>query len=422
MEERLLLSLKPLCIGIDEEILRDFVSRMDPEYFDRFQPKEIARHISLVDRLDPDHPCQVDITLQRTGLYDLVIVAYDYFSEFATICGLLSAFGLDIRAGHIYTFAEAQPVRPSPAYSPLRKPPSGRRRSGLARKKIVDWVQVRPLATSPWLPDDQRRFVEELTTLLQLLEARRYQEARGRINRQLVETLSRARGRFPGLLHPVYIQFDNEASLTDTVMDIRSTDTPAFLYAFANALSMRGIYIHKAGLETIGPELHDRLYVRDRHGHKITDAAAQHELRATAVLIKQFTQFLTWAPDPAKAVEYFDQFLDRILGEAGHAPAAKALKLLKHKQTLALLARLLGSSEFLWEDFLRRQHANLLPLLESYQRFPLVRRRTDLTRELRMKLGRAKAEGPRRRIINEFKDEEMFRIDMKHLAEPSLPL
>lgn len=36
----------------------------------------------------------------------ITIVAYDYFSEFAMICGLLSAFGLNIEEGDIYTFSE----------------------------------------------------------------------------------------------------------------------------------------------------------------------------------------------------------------------------------------------------------------------------------------------------------------------------
>ena len=42
----------------------------------------------------------------RDGHFELTVVAYDYFAEFATICGLLSAFGLNIEEGQIYTFSE----------------------------------------------------------------------------------------------------------------------------------------------------------------------------------------------------------------------------------------------------------------------------------------------------------------------------
>jgi glutamate-ammonia-ligase adenylyltransferase len=419
LSDQLLQTLTSRCPDADEEIVRDFVSRMDPDYFGRFDPDEIVHHIRLAARLDLDHPCQATIRQRPDGLYDVAIVAYDYFSEFATVCGLLSACGLDIREGSIYTFAEA------PAHPGGRGRQSGMprrrdsRRAGLARKKIVDVFRVRPLAGVPFTAERQRQLADALGNMVRLLDANRFQEARNLVNRRLVETLGRSRSAFTGLLQPVHIQFDNEQSPTDTVMDIRSVDTPAFLYAFSNALAMRGLYIHKARFENRGAELRDRFFVRGRHGQKLNSPAEQQELRLTAALIKQFTHFLTWAPDPGKAMDAFDRFLDRILEESRDG---RALEFLKQKQTLTLLAQLLGTSDFLWEDFLRRQHANLLPVLEGFQRVALIRPRAELTRNLRRRLGRVRTEERRRQALNLFKDQEMFRIDMKHLLDPSTTL
>ncbi|HEV8539971.1 MAG TPA: hypothetical protein VGQ60_02300 [Nitrospiraceae bacterium] len=419
MRDQWLKALKPFCGNVEEEVIRDFVSRMDEDYFTRFAPPDIAGHVQLAARLDPDHPCQTAISKQTDGLFDIVVVAYDYFSEFGVICGLLSAFGLDIREGSIDTSADA-PTLPAPSGRGAGVP---RRRTGirpgLARKKIVDHFLVRPMAGASFDAAAQRRFTEELDRTIRLLDANRFQEARSRVNRQLVETLSRQRGAFTGLLYPVQIRFDNEASPHDTLMDIRSTDTPAFLYAFANALAMRGLYVRKARFENVGTQLHDRFYVRGRHGHKIEEPAEQQELTATATLIKQFTHFLTWAPDPAKAMEHFDHFLDRILEEAR---AGKTLEFLKDKKTLALLAQLLGTSDFLWEDFLRRQHTNLLPLLDKYRRGPLLRPRPSLARDLRKRLAALRTAEQRRRALNQYKDEELFRIDMQHLVNPTAGL
>ena len=89
--------------------------------------------------------------------------------------------------------------------------------------------------------------------MLRLLDSQRFQEARHRVNRRLVETLDRTRRGFTGLLHPVRIDFDNHHSPTDTVIEIRSMDTPAFLYAFANALAMRGVYIRKVRFNRSAP-------------------------------------------------------------------------------------------------------------------------------------------------------------------------
>ena len=410
-------TLRALCPDVGEDVLRDFVSRMDAEYFERFQPADIARHIALAGRLDPDHPSQVSVAERAGGQFDVAIVAYDYFSEFAALCGLLSSFGLDIREGSIYTFADSQAPPPRQGPDGLRRRATVR--PGLSRKKIVDVFLVHPLPGMQFDATQQRRFTGEIDRLVRLLDAKRFREARRAVNRRLVETLGRSRSSFTGLLAPVDIRFDNSLSPSSTVMDIRSTDTPAFLYAFANALTMRGLYIHKARFEHVGTELHDRFDVRSRHGRKIEGQAEQQELTLTATLIKQFTQHLTWAPDPGKAMDAFDQFLDQIFTEARDR---KALKFLGASKTLPLLARLLGTSDFLWEDFLRRQHGNLLPLLENYQKTPLVRPRAELTRELRRHVAGAKTDERRRRALNQYKDRELFRIDMKHLLEPASTL
>lgn len=411
-------SLLALAPDMPTDVVRDFVSRMDEEYFQRFQPADIIRHLQLIERLTPDHPCDVSITAHEDGFL-LAIVAYDYFSEFAAIAGLLSSYRLDIREGALYTYTTYTdspcPITPRP---PTKwKRPHGR--PGLIRKKIVDVFRVRPLPGSTFGPAEQRRLSNELEQVVRLLDTLQFADARRFVNRRLVETLSAARGAFHGLLAPIQIRFDNQASPTSTAMDIRSTDTPAFLYAFALALSMRGLYIHQARFEHVGDELHDRFFVRGRHGRKIESKAEQQELLVTATLAKQFTQHLIWAPDPTKALESFDQFLDQLFRDAN---GKKTLAFLSRKSTLPLLARLLGTSEYLWEDFVRRQHANLLPILDAYRDTPLVRSRQQLALALRRPFARARTDERRRTLLNQFKDQELFRIDMKHLLDRTTTL
>jgi [glutamine synthetase] adenylyltransferase / [glutamine synthetase]-adenylyl-L-tyrosine phosphorylase len=410
--------VKALCPDIDDEVIRDFLSRMDSEYLQQFQVAQMAAHIHLAARLDAEHLSQVAVEPRADGSLDVAVVAYDYFSEFAVICGLLSSFSLDIREGRIYTFSEPV-VAPPPRRVLTATRGRAPRRSALSRKKIVDLFRVQPISGAPVGPDLWAQFAQELEEMVRLLDAQRFQEARNRVNRRLVETLDRSRSRFTGLLHPVQIDFDNDQSQTDTVIDLRSIDTPAFLYAFANGLAMRGLYIRKARFQRVGVELHDRFFVQGRHGGKIVDADDQQELRVTATLIKQFTHFLTWAPDPAKALDHFDRFLDQLLDGSR---SGRALDFLKEKKTLTTLARLLGASDFLWEDFLRRQHANLLPIVESYQQLQLVRPKSDMIRELRKRLSSNRSDEQRRRTLNQYKDQELFRIDMKHLLDSDTSL
>lgn len=417
MRESLLKTLASLCPDVEDEVLQDFVSRMDQEYFEWFQPEAIAHHVQLASKLTPDHLCELSVRDKQAGQSEVSIVAYDYFSEFATICGLLSSFGLNIEEGRIYTFSDAAalPARPATAWPSKR--PKGR--PGLSRKKIVDVFLVHPVSGERFSAPEQTALTEALTHMMQLLDSGQFKEARQQVNRRLIERLGKQRSSFTGLLHTVQITFDNSQSQTDTIMDIRSDDTPAFLYAFANALAMRNIYIAKAQFENEGTKLHDRFHVRNRDGKKLLDPTDQQQLRLTAVLIKQFTHALTWAPDPAKALESFDQFLDLIVAETGKKGRTKALDFISDKKRFPLLARLLGASDYLWEDFLRRQHGNLLPLLTEYRDAPLIKPQATLRKELNRLIARVKTDEARKEVLNQFKDRELFRIDMKHIVEPS---
>jgi glutamate-ammonia-ligase adenylyltransferase len=356
---------------------------------------------------------------KRAGRSEISIVAYDYFSEFAAICGVLSAFGLNIEEGQIYTFVEATPS-PLPRREAPSRPRRPKGRPGLRRKKIVDVFLVHPIDRTGFLPPQHNALRQTLTEIIQLLDAGRFEEARQYVNRRLVERLDKQRSAFTGLLRTVRITFDNSQSPTDTIMDIRSDDTPAFLYALANALAMRNIYITKAKIESNGAtKLRDRFYVRNRDGQKLLDPVDQQQLQLTAVLIKQFTHALTWASDPAKALASFDHFLDLIVKDQGKKGKNHALDFISDKKTFPLLARLLGASDFLWEDFLRRQHDNLLPLLTEYRDAPLIKPQAALRKELDHLVGRAKTDESRKEALNRFKDRELFRIDIKHIVEPS---
>ncbi|MDP3595590.1 MAG: glutamine synthetase adenylyltransferase, partial [Nitrospirota bacterium] len=291
-----------------------------------------------------------------------------------------------------------------------------------SRKKIVDVFLVHPVNGERFSTPERTALAEALTHMIQLLDNGQFEEVRQQVNRRLVERLGKQRSAFTGLLHTVQITFDNSQSQADTIMDIRSDDTPAFLYAFANALAMRNIYITKAQFENDGTKLHDRFHVRNRYGKKLLDPDDQQQLRLTAVLIKQFTHALTWAPDPGKALESFDQFLDLIVQDTGKKAKSQALDFLSDKRSFPVLARLLGASDFLWEDFLRRQHNNLLSMLADYRDAPLIKPRATLRKELDRLVARAKTDETRKEALNQFKDRELFRIDMKHIVEPSSPL
>ena len=403
---------------VDSKVLDEFVTRLDPAYFAQVTPEDVATHVRMAAELGPSTPARLTVTPREGGRYDVTVVALDYFAEFSLICGLLAANGLSIESGHVHTFASLPGEAPPAA---RRRGARRRRPAGLPFRKIVDVFRVVPRqAAAP----DAAALEGGLLELLGLVGDGRMDQAREQLNRRLAESLSavsREGGdgsdvRLGEALAPLEITFDNDTSARWTVMDVRGRDTQAFLYALGNALALRAIYVQQVRIESVEKEVRDRFWIAHRDGRKIEGAADQRVLRVAVALIKQFTHLLPWAPDPALALRYFDQFVDRAMAEG-----PEALGMLGSPEGLRQLARLLGSSAFLWEDFLRMQFDHLRPVLREWRGREL-RDRQALRRELRARVAAAPSWAERKRVFNEFKDEQMLLTDMKHLLDPTVTL
>ena len=396
--------IQGLCPEVDPELIDDFFARMDEDYFTTFSPEEIASHIRMSTGLDSKHRIQVRVTprTSNTAEFEIVIVGFDYLSEFSIFCGSLSAFGLDIQAGHIYSFARSTTSR-----SP---------------RKIVDVFNVAVKSGEVFDATKQREFEQELQRLAHLLATGSVDEARERLNRFLTERIETMNEPLSGLGYPIEIRFDNDVSPDWTLMEARSQDAFALLYGISNALAMQGIYIHKVEIRRIGHEAIDHFFIADASGRKIQGATQQDRLRTAVAMIKQFTRFLPEAPDPAKAMRHFDQFLDKM---AEQQLPDRIMTFLARSEGMNLLAHLLGSSDYLWDDFLGIHFRNLVPFLErlaGQTGLPIASGRETLRRDLRDRLRAAATFDDKKIVLNRFKDDQLFLIDAQHLLDPRATL
>jgi [glutamine synthetase] adenylyltransferase / [glutamine synthetase]-adenylyl-L-tyrosine phosphorylase len=362
---------------------------------------------ALVEALGPDRRARLAVAPVGDGLYEITIAAFDYFAELSILCGLLAVHGLDIESGDAHTLPPAE----SPAAAPPPPPFRGARRRppGAAPRRILDVFRVRPREGAP----DAAALEKELVELLSLVAEGRGLEARERLNVRLAESLDPDTAASPEAGGGVDIRFDNGSDPAWTAMEVRGPDTLGFLYALSNALAMRGLYVHQVRIEGAAGQASDLFRIAHADGTKVEDAAEQEALRRSIALIAQFTHLLPWAPDPARALRYFDQFLDRI-AERGQA----ALDLFATPERLRDLARLLGSSAYLWEDVLRASVDRLLPVLADWRARPL-RGRAEHIALLRARHERS--EDPRAAVAD-YKDEEVLLIDAKRLLDPAVTL
>jgi glutamate-ammonia-ligase adenylyltransferase len=412
-----------------EDVLRLHVARMDASYAAAFSADEIHRHAALADRLTDDQLVLVDVKQLDETQWQVTVVAYDYLGELSLICGLMFVYGLDIQDGQIFTYEPEQ--KPEARYDPaaVRFPPLprlGRRSRARAadttpspsRRKIVDVFTVRPVRSEAPSPVLWQSYSDDLHALLKMMHTGQRREARSELAKRVgaaftdVETANEP-------LYPIEIKIDNDVSERYTVLHLETRDTVGFLYEFTNALSLTHIYIARMEVHTHGRRVDDLLYVTDEDGKKITSPEKQRELRTAAVLIKHFTHLLPRSPNPASALLHFREFLDQLFARPNWPDELASLE---NPDVMNNLARLLGVSDFLWDDFMRMQYANLFPVVSDTASLKTAKSRAELQAELEraLKVVHDKPQPPHenapwRRVLNEFKDREMFRIDMRHI-------
>ena len=379
------------------------IAEMEPSYAQTFDTDEIERHAMLLERVSAEHFINVDACPLEDGNWQVTIVGYDQPTLLSMICGLLFVYGFDIAAGYVFTAEQVAAGRESGTESARTPKSAGTRR-------FVNVFVVRP-PLEDILPEVWNRYESDLTDLLQLVCQGKRPQAQGKLAKRVAGALRDTPDSAATLL-PVEIDINNDVSSRLTVLAIRAEDTTGFLYELTNALSLAGVNIERMVVRSEGNLVDDILYVNDAQGEKLTDEQQLQELRAAVVLIKHFTHLLPRSPNPEAALLHFRDFLEQLFQQPDWLDELSSLE---RFDVLDALARLLGVSNFLWEDFLRLQHANLFPVVRDPEALAVRKPRGRLEQELRSQIDREQGFAAQRKALNAFKDREMFRADMRHI-------
>ncbi|MBN1671809.1 MAG: glutamate-ammonia-ligase adenylyltransferase [Kiritimatiellae bacterium] len=400
------------CPAVDERLVAEHLARLEEAYFEAFEPARIGTHLAALSRLTARHPVEVLFRWQADGRADCTVLAFDYPGEFSLITGVLAGLGFSIVSGEVFTYA------PTPESDPA---PGARRRRGkradapFQRRRIIDHfagsVQIQIASRQVW----EGELVACLRGIIGRLESGRRDavaEAKHQVNEMVAGRLAHLQADALPALYPVEIAVDN-ASGRCTTLRVVSQDTPAFLYALTTALSLNGVSIERVRIRTTHGRIEDELQVLDARGGKIRDPDLLGRLRLSVLLTKQFTYFLGHSPDPYAALCRFEQLVENVLRLPEQS---NWLDLFTSPRALQELARLLGASDFLWEDFVRLQYESLLPILEPQLEGRSLAPSAQATRErLARELAGAQSLDETFRRLNEFKDRAIFAIDLDHI-------
>ena len=160
----------------------------------------------------------------------------------------------------------------------------------------------------------------------------------------------------------------------------------------------------------------DTLDCTNARGEKIQDPGVLDRIRLSVLLTKQFTLFLGKSPDPFSALNRFENLVQDLLQmpESG-----RWVELLSNPKVLQDLARLLGASDFLWEDMIRQQYETLIPMMAPHLEGRTFSHSPEtLPERLEAFLQPGRSEEEQKRLLNEFKDQEIFLVDLDHILTP----
>lgn len=401
--------------ALDPAQVAEHRERLGADYFARFSPAVVARHVAGLSRLTREHPVELQVQDGDGSEVECTVLAYDYPFEFSLITGVLAGMGFGILSGDIFTYARAQGT------SRIHGHPAGDRAQlarRASRRRIVDHFSGHMALRQPfddWAAELRRR-MGIVMALLEEGEGHAADRAKERVNEWVTQRLVEERKASPPVLYPVQIHTDTRHARF-TRLRVVSQDTPAFLYALSNALSLHGISIERVQIRTVEGRIEDEVDFVDAAGQPVRDREQLNTVKLSVLLTKQFTYFLDKAPDPYKALCRFEQMMVDILRlpESG-----QWLEFLANPRAMQELARLLGASDFIWEDFIRLQYEALLPILSPHLAGRPVRDEAQPAgARLADALQAAGSFEERLRCLNAFKDRELFLIDLDHILNPA---
>ncbi|NDD66635.1 hypothetical protein EBZ35_03155 [bacterium] len=390
--------LHPHLLHLDPDEVSDALTRLPDRYFESFSTDDMVKHMTALAALSTDSPLTVWVESVGDGNVQVTVVAMDYPFLLAATTGILAAHGVDIIKGDIFT------------YAPQAKPNGRWNRDVMwrqwRRKKIVDYFEGRRLDDRDWVSwkESLERALMGMGALLESNPS----VAIDTLWRRVSEHLSDHAGSQVAPLSPAQVRFDNTLPHA-TQLTLTTQDTPFFLFSFCTALAHHGLSVQQLSINTHDHVIEDVFHLTDRQGHKIEDPVALDTLRLSVVFCKQFTYYLNQAPNPYDAITRYEQLIQSILVSQ---PSAQRLAFLTNPLALADLARVLGASEYLWEDFIRTHYESLEPILGDVP---------PHTEPVAIRLARALSgvitDEAKQKVVNQFKDQAIFEMDLRHLCQ-----
>ena len=220
-------------VGTSADLER-FIERTTPYYWLSIPQDTIARHAALLSKAGD---ALIDVfENSESETTEVTVATPDRKGLFAGLAGALAAAGANIAEARIFTLKDGT---------------------------ALDVFHVQTLDGKPY--EDTAKIIRTLKSAI---------AGKLDIDKELSGRKRPTQSRLRHVTVVPRVILDNEASVSNTVIEINARDRPGLLYALASALTGLGLQISAAKIATYGSMAVDVFYVRDGFGLKIMTPAA----------------------------------------------------------------------------------------------------------------------------------------------------
>ncbi|MBN1981537.1 MAG: hypothetical protein JW795_08405 [Chitinivibrionales bacterium] len=413
-----LTSIHELLPQVETAFIQEHLNRMAQPYFQRFDFDTIVAHIDRLRMLQSEHP--VEFLYRQTGnnLVACTVCAFDNPFVFSLITGILSSTGFNIQSGEVFTWSRSSEKVSRfqvQQWALLQQVPI----NALKRRRIVDFFLGEPpeqIDIEQWSTMVRQR----LESIFGLMEIPENQIRARRLVTQMVTDALSSQVRDSTVVYlPTQIECDFSRPEC-TRMQVIASDTPFFLYSVSTALSLQNLCIEYVAIRTKGGRIEDTIDITTAAGKSVNDQHLIDRIKLSVLLTKQFTYCIGNSPDPYAALVRFETIVQDIASATANH---RFVEMLSEPRVLFDLARLLGTSDYLWEDFIRINYESLIELLKPQGKSTKF---AEPIEKIRKQLDHAIQEAQDfsivKKCINECKDKQLYFINLDHilLREPDL--
>ena len=233
-----------------KEGVQNYLEEMGERYFFAFPAKHIAHHMECLDEARTQGMAVRSAASDETGMSSIVVCAPDRSGLFSDIAGCFAAQMIDVDSAALYTSSDGFAVD---CFT------------------VFDALNNRALT-----PDQVAGVARALHTVI--LEGSDLQSMVGKARERIYvmqSAVASVKSR---------VDFDNDSSETDTVIDIEAGDRTGLLYDVSRTLASVDVDIRSARIVTDARRVRDSFYVRKANGklenHSEQEAVEQAVVKA----------------------------------------------------------------------------------------------------------------------------------------------